>query len=64
MKLEARRKLRDLAVRFIGDESATTTIEYAVIAGFLAVIVGGFSLIFDNLKENFLGKTQVAVGNI
>jgi Flp pilus assembly pilin Flp len=50
--------------RFLADRSAATAIEYALVAGIMAVALAGFSGLFDALREGFLEPTQKAVQGV
>lgn len=52
------------AGRFARDQSAATAIEYALVAGIMAVALAGFSGVFDALRDNFLAPTEAAVAGI
>lgn len=53
--------LSRLVARFLADRSAATAIEYALVAGIMAVALAGFSGMFNALRGGFLGPTQKGV---
>lgn len=56
--------LARLVAGFCADRSAATAIEYALVAGIMAVALAGFSGLFDALREGFLEPTQKAVQGV